>query len=107
MPEEFISEPIKPVTAKSDTSRMAAGEPGLPGEFIWRGQRIKVKGVLGSWKKTGPCTHASGEMYVRRHFYEIETDSGDKMKIYFDRNPVKARPKAARWWLFSRSRCAQ
>jgi len=101
MPEEFISEAIKPVTATFDTNRMKAGEPGLPREFVWRGQKFRVKDVVRSWRKTGPCIHGSKEMYVRRHFYEIVTDSGEKMKIYFDRQPLKGRVKAARWWLFS------
>lgn len=33
MSERFVSETIIPVTASCDTSRMAAGEPGLPREF--------------------------------------------------------------------------
>jgi len=104
MPSEFISEAIKPVTATFDTSRMKAGEPGLPREFVWRGQKYIVKDVVRSWRKTGPCSHGSGEMYVRRHFYEVVTDSGEKMTIYFDHNPLKGKPKAARWWLLSINR---
>ncbi len=49
--EHFISEAITPVVATSDTARMAAGEPGLPSEFVWRGRTIQVTAVRrnGQW----------------------------------------------------------
>lgn len=98
--ERFIDEAIEPVASTYDTSRMATGEPGLPGEFIWRGRRIVVAAVLRTWHDTGRCSHGSPEMYVRKHWYEIATASGETMKIYFDRQPRRGR-KDARWWLFS------
>lgn len=76
MPERLISEPIKPVTETADTSRMAIGEPGLPRKFVWRGRTITVQAVLRTWRETGRCRHGSSEMYIRKHWYEVETDSG-------------------------------
>lgn len=101
MAEEFISEAIEPVAAGFDTGRMAAGEPGVPQEFIWRDATIRIKRIVRGWRRTGPCTHGSGEQYVRRHYYEIETESGKRMKIYFDRRAPKGRSKDVRWWLYS------
>ena len=43
--EQLISEPLTPVVTTSDTSRMATGEPGLPREFLWRGQTIRITAV--------------------------------------------------------------
>ncbi|HOW36311.1 MAG TPA: DUF6504 family protein [Candidatus Omnitrophota bacterium] len=103
MPQEFISEAIKPVEGTFDTKRMAVGEPGLPREFIWRGTTYKIKEVLTVWKETGPCTHGSKEMYVRRHYYEVLTETGETMKIYFERQPPRGKPKSPRWWLFSKA----
>jgi Domain of unknown function (DUF6504) len=100
MPERFISEAIQPVIATFDTARMAAGEPGLPREFTWRGRTVKVANVLRSWRETGKCRHGSPELYVRKHWYEVETSSHDTMKIYCDRQP-RGRRNSARWWLFS------
>jgi len=100
MPERFVSEAIKPVVATSDTSRMAAGEPGLPREFVWRGKTITIVAVLRSWRETGRCSHGSPELYVRKHWYEVATASNGTMKIYFDRQPRGGR-KGGRWWLFS------
>ena len=99
MAERFISEPLEPITAGADTALMAAGEPGLPETFRWRGRLVTVQGVLRSWHETGPCSHGSPELYLRRHWFEIMTDCG-RMKIYFERQPRRGR-KQPRWWLFS------
>ena len=98
--ERFISEAIVPVVATSDTSLMAQGGPGLPREFLWRGQPLAVKSIVRSWSDTGPCRNGSAEQYVRKHWFEVVTQNGETMKIYFDRQP-RGGAKAPRWWLFS------
>lgn len=96
--KEFVSEPITPASASFDTSSMAAGEPGLPARFTWRDTQYEVARVLGKWKTTGPCKHASGEQYVRRHWFRVETTDGTQMELYFDRQP-RSRHRLQRWWL--------
>jgi Family of unknown function (DUF6504) len=88
MSERFISEAIKPITEAADASRMAIGEPGLPREFVWRGQTVTVRAVLRSWRETGKCHHGSREMYVRKHWYEVATASGGTMKLYIQYQAV-------------------
>ncbi len=100
MPERFISEPIKFLTETADTSRMAIGEPGLPSEFVWRGETVVVLALLRSWRETGKCRHGSPEMYIRKHWYEVVSDSDGTMKLYFERQAGGGRG-GARWWLFS------
>ncbi len=100
MAEQFISAAIQPVAGTFDASQMAAGEPGLPWQFRWKTQTISVARVLKTWRETGPCHHGSGERYVRKHWFEVLTDSGDKMKIYFERQPRSPRNRS-RWWLFT------
>jgi phosphoribosylglycinamide formyltransferase-1 len=100
MYERLISEAIKPITETADTSRMAIGEPGLPHKFVWRGRTITVAAVLRSWHETGKCHHGNPEMYVRKHRYEVVTESDGTMKLYFERRPRGGRG-GARWWLFS------
>jgi phosphoribosylglycinamide formyltransferase-1 len=100
MQEQFVGEPIQPVGATLDTSRMAAGEPGLPREFQWGERQIRIVEVRRSWKETGPCRHGSGEQYVRKHWYEVLTASDGVMQIYFERQPRGGR-KTTRWWLFT------
>jgi phosphoribosylglycinamide formyltransferase-1 len=106
MPERFISEAIHPVAATADTARMAIGEPGLPGEFVWRGRTVTVQAAFRTWRETGRCRHGSPEMYVRRHWYQVATVSDGTMTIYFDRQPRGGRKKP-RWWLFSISEDAE
>lgn len=77
---------------------MSVGEPGLPARFVWRGTEYGVAQVLEKWKATGPCRHGSGEQYVRRHWFRVETTDGTQMEIYFDRQP-RSRQKKQRWWL--------
>jgi len=79
---------------------MAAGEPGLPLKFIWRGATIEVANVLRIWHETGRCRHGSEELYVRKHWYEVGMPGAGVMKIYFERQPRRGR-KGSRWWLFS------
>jgi len=100
MSEKFISEGLKPVASTFDTSRMAAGAPGLPREFIWHGATIRISRVLREWKETGPCHHGSGEQYVRKHWYEVGDDTGRVMKLYFERH-ARGKGTKARWILFS------
>ena len=40
------------------------------------------------------------ELYVRKHWFEVLTDSGETLKIYFERQ-ARSRNARARWWLFS------
>lgn len=98
--EQFVGESIKPDTSPFDTSRMAIGEPGLPGRFTWRGNIIQAKTVRHTWRETGPCRHGSGEQYVRKHWYEVEDATGRVLKIYFERTPRRG-SKCGRWRLFS------
>ncbi len=97
---EFVSEAITPVEGSFSTSFMSSGEPGLPSRFLWRGTQYEVARVLGTWKTTGPCRHGSGEQYVRKHFFRLETTDGTEMEIYFDRNP-RSRQAKQRWWIAS------
>jgi hypothetical protein len=100
MPERFVSEAIKPVTATCDTILMSAGGPGFPREFIWRGRTVTITGVIRTWREMGKCSHGSPEMYVRKHWFEVSTETQETMKIYFERQDRGGR-KGQRWWLFS------
>ena len=101
MPEEFVSEPIKPVPGTMDVSGMLRGEPGLPKSFIWREQEYAVDEVLERWKETSPCRSGGRERYVRKHWFRIRTTTGHEMKIYFERQPRLAREAKSRWWLYT------
>ncbi len=98
--QRFVSEPLEPVAVTIDPSGMAKGEPGLPGEFSWRGQPLRVATVLRTWRECGPCKQGSSESYVRKHWFEVETTSHQRARIYFERQ-ARGRARTRRWWLFS------
>ena len=100
MAQQFVGAAIQPVAGTVNASRMSAGEPGLPRQFRRGQQTVRIVQVLKSGRETGPCRHGSGERYVRKHWYEVLAESGETMKIYFERQPRSRRSKA-RWWLFS------
>lgn len=101
MSEEFISEPIKPVSGTFDTAGMTRGEPGLPERFIWKDTEYEVAEVLETWKETGPCKNGSPELYLRKHWYKIRTADGLLMTLYFERQARSKGSSKARWWLYT------
>jgi len=98
--ERLISEAIRPAPDSMDTARMASGQPGLPHVFLWRGKTVRIRKILRQWRETGPCRHGSGEKYLRKYWYEVETGTEGVMKIYFLK-PGKGNSKDAGWRLFS------
>ena len=99
--ERFVSEPIKPVAGTFDTGAMARGEPGLPERFIWRKNEYAVARVMSKGKETSPCKSGAKEKYVRKHWYKIQTSSGEIMQIYFERKSLPRDQGKKRWWLYS------
>ena len=100
--EKLVSEAIRPVFAGGGAdSPMVLGEPVIPESFQWRGQTYPVLRVLASGRGLGPCTHGSGEMYVRRHWYRFESTDGMVLRVYFERRPRSGAKSAKRWWLYS------
>ncbi len=97
----FVSESITPVYEERVGRAVVPGEPLLPSRFIWRKQKIEVTSVLATWKEDGPCKHGSGELYLRKHWYRIQTSDGREMEIYFERQARSAKQSRKRWWLFS------
>jgi hypothetical protein len=95
-PEEFISEPILPVRGSGDVKAMGRGEPGLPNRFTWRGREYRVTCVRRQWKSS-EREGGTGRLYLRRHWYEIETDAGLVMTLYCERQ-ARSRAQAGRRW---------
>ena len=99
--EQFISEPIKPVTDTFDRTGMVRGEPGLPQRFVWRDTEYVVADVIEAWKEDGPCKSGSAERYLRKHWFRITTEQGVEMTLYFERQPRSKGQSKARWWLYT------
>ncbi len=101
-PEQFISERITPDPAALDASTAALGEPAIPLRFAWRGKSFAVQRVVSRRKGYTPDrTHGSGELYLHRHWLEVEVDDGSVMTLYFERQPASRRAAKSRWFLYS------
>lgn len=98
--QQLISEAIRPVPGSFDAGFMSRGVPGVPREFFWRKQKYVVTQVMSTWRTTGPCRHGSGERYVRRHWFEIRTLSGEVMTLYFDKG-TSGKRKEMGWFLYA------
>ena len=100
--EKLVSEAIEPVfEGMAIEGQVVAGEPLVPGALVWRGTAYPVLRVLSSGKGLGPCSHGSGERYVRKHWYRIETTDHMVMRVYFERRPRAGTKAARRWWLYT------
>jgi hypothetical protein len=99
--EEFISEPIIPAPGTADTRAMGRGEPGLPKRFTWRDEDYAVVETLASWKSSAR-EGGVGELYLRRHWYKIRTDGGERMTLYCERQARSRARRKMRWFLYSR-----
>jgi len=97
-PDEFVSEPITPEVGTFDTAAMSRGEPGLPRHFTWRGQAYEAVELLRTWKTSTP---ERGEMYLRRHWFEVRTNTGARMTIYCERQTKRPKQPKQRWWVYS------
>ena len=96
-PEQFVSEPIAPAPGSFDTAAMARGEAGVPARFTWRGTAYAVVRLVASWKSS---KSDRGEMYLKRHWFTVVTDTGHTMTIYCDRQAQNAKRPRQRWWLY-------
>jgi len=101
MSVSFVSEPITPLDQSFDPAGMARGEPGLPHQFRWRKKEFTVSRILEQGKDHGNCAHGSGERYVRRHSYRVETLDGSIVNLYFQRSFGRGKKSAMRWWIQS------
>lgn len=98
--EKLISESVRPLFDGEGPVVGVAGEPRVPSALVWRGATWPVLAVLESGRGLGPCTHDSGERYVRKHWYVFQSTGGARLRVYFERR-ARGRAVQRRWWLYS------
>jgi phosphoribosylglycinamide formyltransferase-1 len=87
--ERLVSEPVTPVTGSFNATAMASGSPGVPMVFAWRGKEYRVKSVLAEKKTLRGCRNGSGEKYIDKHVFTVETETGEVMSLYRARTGSK------------------
>lgn len=103
MPGKFISESLSPVQDAGHLGEVRVGEPALPRAFRWRKIDLVLTDVLETWKELGPCTHGSGERYLRKHWFRARTADGAEATLYFERKSRSLKDRKRRWWLYTLS----
>ncbi len=98
---EFISESITPLFKGESARSYVPGEPVLPQGFLWRDKEYWIKSVLKAWKESGPCRSGASELYLRKHWYQLEMTDETKMEIYFERQARSTKQRKQRWWLYT------
>ena len=93
----FVSEGLTASAECVDTGALSRGEPLLPKDFGWRGERLVVRDVVRTWRST---VTDRGDTYLARHWFELALDDGRMAVIYFDRKSRRDKP---RWWLYTLS----
>lgn len=100
--ETFVSEALHP-EGTGCVLPPHVGEPALPLKFVWRRQVHSVQSVRRTWKALDPDrTHGGSELYLRRHWFELQMNDGSVWTVYFQRQPTSRRHAKARWWLYCR-----
>lgn len=95
---DFVSEPVDPVAGTFDPTAMSRGEPGVPARFRWRGREFAVVEVVRAWKTS---TRDRGELYLRRHWFELQTACGRRITLYCERQAKNRNKPKQRWWMYA------
>jgi hypothetical protein len=91
----FVSKAITPEGGSFNADTISTGEPSLPRSFQYDSVQLVVKELRRTWKSTKTDR---GDVYVKRHWFEFETEDGRTATVYFDRGAKRGQP---RWFLFT------
>ena len=109
--QRFVGEPIEVVF---DREPVFEKKPDCPAEFVWRGVPYTVVDILSEWRdyerrgrmaRNMSPEHAAaatrrGSWGVGRHYFRVQTDTGQVFEIYYDRAPGSGAERAGSWFLY-------
>ncbi len=99
VPRELVSEPLEPDPGSFSRDGVPAGAPAWPLRFRWRDRDYAVAAIERVWKTTNASPYTTGDIYVRRHYADVRTACGERLRIYADRSG-----RRGRWMVHSRAR---
>jgi hypothetical protein len=88
----FVSRAIKPEGRELLTAPNGS-EPPVPRAFRWDDRTLRIAAVLKSWRGTKTDR---GDAYLKRHWFELKTEDGATLEVYYDRAARRGMPQ---WWL--------
>lgn len=92
--KRFVSRPIVPA-GEGFITPASGGEPPIPQAFLWENRTLVVSALIRSRRST---KSDRGDVYLKRHWYELELAGGGTIEVYYDR---QARRGTAQWWLYT------
>jgi Domain of unknown function (DUF6504) len=99
---DLISESIRPAGGFVEGAATARREPALPAGFSWRGDTYQVVATAGAWKESDrEGGRATGELYLRRHYYRLSMSDGSMWTVYFTRQGPRSGDPKKRWFLYT------
>lgn len=90
----FVSRPLV-ATGEGFVTAASGSEPPVPRAFRWNGRTLVIVSVLRTWRTTKTDR---GDAYLKRHWFELRTDDGASIEVYYDR---ESRRGASQWWLYA------
>jgi Family of unknown function (DUF6504) len=91
---KFVSRPLVP-TGEGLLTPASGSEPPIPRAFRWDRRTLVIASVVRAWRST---KDDRGDAYLKRHWFDLQTECGRRIEVYFDR---EARRGAPRWWLYT------
>ena len=94
MSRTFVGRAIAPA-GDGFLTAAGGGEPPVPRAFTFADRTFTIAAVLRSWRSTKTDR---GDTYLKRHWFELRTDDGARIEVYYDR---AARRGESSWWLYT------
>jgi hypothetical protein len=91
---KFVGRPLQPA-GEGFATAASGSEPPVPRAFRWGDRTIMIAAVLRQWRSTKTDR---GDAYLKRHWFELRTDDGATVEVYFDRQSRRGAPQ---WWLYA------
>ena len=90
----FIGRPLAPA-GENFVTEANGSDPPVPRVFHWEDRTLAIVSVLRTWRST---KNDRGDAYLKRHWFELRTEDGAAIEIYYDR---ESRRGASPWWLYT------
>ena len=110
--KHFISEPITVAFTSPPTHQKS---PPCPARFTWRDQTYQIAKCLAEWKdfsrrgrmaqnmqpQHAQAASKHGSWGVGRFYFDVQTDQGQRFRMYYDRAPTDAIDRMGEWILLA------
>ena len=90
----FVSRQLAPA-GDGFVTPATGGEPPVPRAFIFERATLTIASIVRTWRSS---KNDRGDTYLKRHWFELETDDGKRLEVYYDRAAARGQSP---WWLYT------